>query len=64
MACPHEDDHWLVERLISLYLAGADPAHIVSALGEEQSRRLKRLRQGACDAATYDRLVTKYGRQR
>jgi hypothetical protein len=36
MACPHEDDHRLVERLLSLYLDGADPARIVSALGEEQ----------------------------
>jgi hypothetical protein len=64
MACPHEDDHRLVERLLAMYLDGADPSRIVSALGEEQTRRLKQLREDAREAETYHRLVAKYDRKR
>jgi hypothetical protein len=61
--CPNGHDHEVLERLLKMYLQGDDPETIVTALGEEQTRRLKQLREDARDAATYDRLLHKYGRR-
>lgn len=62
--CPNDHDHELIERLLKMYREGDDPERIITVLGEERTRRLKQLREASRDAATYDRLVAKYGRQR
>lgn len=59
MWCQHEEHQAavaLVQRLLDLLDAGAEPEHVVGVLLDEKVRRVKAIAAAARDAALIERL--------